>query len=51
MSEEAGLITAIREAPDDPAHRLVFADWLEERGDPHGRWLRDPRLPSGCCRR
>src|SRR5262245_38343099 len=31
--ERAALIAAIREAPDDDAPRLVFADWLEERGD------------------
>src|SRR5262245_34784394 len=31
--ERAVLIAAIREAPDDDAPRLVFADWLEERGD------------------
>src|SRR5262249_33903554 len=31
--ERAAFIAAIREAPDDDAPRLVFADWLEERGD------------------
>jgi uncharacterized protein (TIGR02996 family) len=27
------LLAAIREAPDDDAPRLVYADWLEEHGD------------------
>jgi uncharacterized protein (TIGR02996 family) len=42
--EEAAFLAAIAENPDDPAYRLVFADWLEERGDPRGEWLRDPKL-------
>jgi uncharacterized protein (TIGR02996 family) len=32
MTEEV-FIQAILEAPDDPTHRLVYADWLEERND------------------
>ena len=27
-------IHSIREAPDDDAPRLVYADWLEDNGDP-----------------
>lgn len=34
MSLEAELIAAIEAAPEDPAPRLVYADWLEQRGDP-----------------
>ncbi|MBY0231767.1 MAG: TIGR02996 domain-containing protein, partial [Gemmataceae bacterium] len=30
--EEAGLLADIREHPDEPALRLIHADWLEERG-------------------
>jgi uncharacterized protein (TIGR02996 family) len=30
----------MRAEPDDDAPRLVFADWLEERGDPRGELLR-----------
>jgi uncharacterized protein (TIGR02996 family) len=30
---EAALLRAIQEAPDDDAPRLIYADWLEERGD------------------
>jgi uncharacterized protein (TIGR02996 family) len=29
----AGFLQAIRAEPDDDAHRLVFADWLEDHGD------------------
>jgi uncharacterized protein (TIGR02996 family) len=31
---EAAFLQALREAPDDATPRLVYADWLEERGDP-----------------
>lgn len=33
MSDRSALIAAIREAPNDDAPRLIFADWLEEKGD------------------
>jgi uncharacterized protein (TIGR02996 family) len=33
-------VEAIRAAPDDHALRLVYADWLEERGDARGQLLR-----------
>jgi uncharacterized protein (TIGR02996 family) len=33
MSDEDGLILAILADPRDVARRLVYADWLEERGD------------------
>jgi uncharacterized protein (TIGR02996 family) len=32
MSAEAGLLKAIREAPEDDTPRLVYADWLTENG-------------------
>src|SRR5262249_5726431 len=32
MSEEASLLQAIRDAPEDNAPRLVYADWLEAHG-------------------
>src|SRR4051794_14700983 len=31
-----GFETAIRESPLDPTPHLVYADWLEERGDEEG---------------
>jgi uncharacterized protein (TIGR02996 family) len=40
MSEEAPFLRALREEPDDDTARLVYADWLEERGDPRGEYLR-----------
>jgi uncharacterized protein (TIGR02996 family) len=33
MSEQAGILQAIVENPDDVTHRLVYADWLEDHGD------------------
>jgi uncharacterized protein (TIGR02996 family) len=30
----------ILEHPDDRAPRLIYADWLEERGDPRGEFIR-----------
>jgi uncharacterized protein (TIGR02996 family) len=34
MTEEAAFVAAILAAPRDDTPRLVFADWLDERGDP-----------------
>ena len=38
--EEIGFLQRIGESPGDEAIRLVFADWLEERGDPLGEFIR-----------
>ncbi len=40
MSIEAGFIQALREDPHDDETRLIYADWLDERGDPRGEFLR-----------
>jgi uncharacterized protein (TIGR02996 family) len=40
MQEEKPFLNAIKERPDDNAIRLVYADWLEERGDPRGEFIR-----------
>jgi uncharacterized protein (TIGR02996 family) len=40
MSDEDAFLQAIRDAPADAAPRLVYADWLEERGDPRAEYLR-----------
>jgi uncharacterized protein (TIGR02996 family) len=40
MTEEDAFLAAILAAPRDDTPRLVFADWLEERGDPRGELLR-----------
>jgi len=34
MSDEGAFIRVILADPSDPSPRLVYADWLEERGDP-----------------
>jgi uncharacterized protein (TIGR02996 family) len=39
MDEDA-FVRAIRSNPADAAVRLFYADWLEERGDPRGEYLR-----------
>lgn len=38
--EEEALLQAIVQAPADNATRKVYADWLEERGDVRGQYLR-----------
>jgi uncharacterized protein (TIGR02996 family) len=40
MNTERAFERAILDAPEDDAPRLVYADWLEERGDPRGEYLR-----------
>jgi uncharacterized protein (TIGR02996 family) len=37
---EDDFIAAILDAPDDATPRLVYADWLEDRGDPRAEFLR-----------
>jgi uncharacterized protein (TIGR02996 family) len=39
MTEES-FLEGIVSSPADSSHRLVYADWLEERGDPRGAYLR-----------
>lgn len=39
MNDEA-FIRAMLESPGDPAPRSAYADWLQERGDPRGDYLR-----------
>jgi uncharacterized protein (TIGR02996 family) len=40
MADEAAFLQAIREGPDDDGPRLVYADWLDEQGDPRGEFIR-----------
>jgi uncharacterized protein (TIGR02996 family) len=40
MDQEQAFLQAMLEDPRDLALRLIFADWLEERGDPRGELLR-----------
>jgi uncharacterized protein (TIGR02996 family) len=39
IDREIELLELIYSAPDDDAHRLVYADWLLERGDPRGEFI------------
>jgi uncharacterized protein (TIGR02996 family) len=34
MTQDKAFLQAILEEPDDDTHRLVYADWLDEHGDP-----------------
>jgi uncharacterized protein (TIGR02996 family) len=38
--DDESFVQGILAAPEDAALRLVYADWLEERGDPRGEYLR-----------
>ena len=38
--DRQAFIDAILAEPDDDALRLAFSDWLEERGDPYGEFIR-----------
>ena len=40
MSDDEAFIRAIVATPGDEAPRLVYADWLDERGDARGAYLR-----------
>jgi uncharacterized protein (TIGR02996 family) len=40
MTDEAHFIEALRATPGDQALRLIYADWLEERGDSRADYLR-----------
>jgi uncharacterized protein (TIGR02996 family) len=55
MGTEKELLAAIVRAPDDDAPRLVYADWLQERGDPRGELIQlqceAARLPIADPRR
>jgi uncharacterized protein (TIGR02996 family) len=38
--DEAALLKAVIEQPDDDAPRLAYADWCDRRRDPRGRFIR-----------
>jgi uncharacterized protein (TIGR02996 family) len=40
MTEERAFLAAILEKPDDDTLKLLYADWLEEQGDPRAEYLR-----------
>jgi uncharacterized protein (TIGR02996 family) len=52
MSEKAALLRGIKDAPQDDAPRLIFADWLEENeGAGPGKAARDALAWAGYIRR
>jgi uncharacterized protein (TIGR02996 family) len=55
MDQEQAFLEAIRRRPGSFPHRLVYADWLTDRGDPRGEFIRFQveagRLPDGSPRR
>src|SRR5213078_1683780 len=49
-ADHAAFLRAIRAAPDDDLPRLVYADYLDERGDPRGEFIRlQCELARGDC--
>jgi|GEM_PF-4261618 len=38
--EEAGFLAALLDEPEDRTTLLVYADWLDERAEPRGEYLR-----------
>src|SRR5439155_16650690 len=40
MTHDEAFLQAVLDAPDDDAPRLMYADWLTERGDPLGEFIR-----------
>src|SRR5262245_39883880 len=40
MTPEEAFLQATLDTPDEDAPRLIYADWLEERGDPRGEFIR-----------
>src|SRR5436309_530177 len=40
MTDDEAFVRAIVAAPGDDLPRLVYADWLDDRADPRGAYLR-----------
>jgi uncharacterized protein (TIGR02996 family) len=46
MTQDDAFLQAIIENPDDESLRLIYADWLDDRGDARGEFIRlVTRLP------
>ena len=41
MTPDEAFMQAIIESPDDDSLRLIYADYLDERGDPRGEFTED----------
>src|SRR5205807_6540672 len=39
MTHEDAFLQAILESPDDDLPRMVYGDWLTDRGDPRGEFI------------
>jgi uncharacterized protein (TIGR02996 family) len=50
MTVEAALLDEICAAPDRDEPRLVYADWLEQQGDPRGELIHAQCTPGGEAR-
>jgi uncharacterized protein (TIGR02996 family) len=51
VSEDEAFIRAIVDSPGDDTPRLVYADWLDDRSDPRGAYLRAEReIPGDVAR-
>jgi len=48
MTEDEALLRAVLTAPDDDAPRLVYADWLDEHGDPARAAFIRTQIEIGC---
>ena len=46
---EAAFLAAIQQRPDDDASRLIYADWLEERGDSDRAEFIRTQIEAECC--
>src|SRR5262245_51105112 len=55
LNQDDAFLQAILEQPDDDTVRLIYADWLEEQGNPRGEFIRVQcalaRLPTDDPRR
>src|SRR5947208_16752710 len=40
LTQDQAFLAAIVDDPDDDSLRLIYADWLEEQGDPRGEFIR-----------
>jgi uncharacterized protein (TIGR02996 family) len=40
MQDDLDFLRAVKAKPDDDGLRLIYADWLDERDDPRGQFLR-----------
>jgi uncharacterized protein (TIGR02996 family) len=56
LPDEYGLLAKVLSTPHDDTAKVIYADWLEDREDPRGPFLRDwvqaksgkkPRVPKG----